>query len=85
MSKKITKRNKFIPETTVLTARIKVARKSVIEAGGQNRLEAELDLELKIMELDLSSYRRLSVENVRILGEALIALSKEGQAALDNL
>lgn len=73
----------FVPSTNVLTAKIDVVRKT--KEGEQGSLSAVLNFESKRVEIDLTSYKRMSIENVRMLGEALVALAQEASDALEAL
>lgn len=76
---------KFISETKVLKAEVSVQTVISREAGKEGKMTAELDFEKKYLTIDLCSYRTMSIENVKLLGEALIALSIEAQGALENI
>lgn len=83
MAKKIQK-ERFEPSTEVLTATISVVRK-MPDGEEKGELSGTLDLKSKKIALDLSSYRNLPIENTRLLGEALVALAKEAQDAMNVL
>jgi len=74
---------KFEPSTEVLTAKISVTRK--VEGENKGELSLMLDFETKKVEVDLSTYRKMPITNLILLGEALIALGKEANDALNNL
>lgn len=84
MATKNTKKEKFVPSTDVLTAEITVVRK-MPDGEEKGSLSAKLDLKEKELTFDLSRYRTMPIENARLLGEALVALAKEAQDAIEVL
>jgi hypothetical protein len=83
MAKKL--KSQFILETKVTKAEVSVQTVISKEAGKDGRLIAELDLVKKSLKIDLCSYGCMTIENTKLLGEALVALSKEAQDAIENL
>lgn len=77
--------NKFILGVKFLKAEVSVQTVISREAGKEGKMTAELDFERKCLKIDLCSYGTMSIENTKLLGEALIALSKEAEGLMNNV